>query len=74
MKKNAKKIIIIAIILAALAAFKFFNLGEYLSLSYIKESHQKFEALYAEHTMPVIGGYMLIYIIVTSLSLPGAAV
>ncbi len=74
MKKNAKKIIVIAVIIAAVAAFKFFNLGEYLSLSYIKESQQKFEALYAEHTTPVIGGYMLVYILVTSLSLPGAAV
>jgi uncharacterized membrane protein YdjX (TVP38/TMEM64 family) len=74
MKKNVKKIIIIAAIIAAVAAFKIFDLGEYLSLSYIKESQQKFEALYAEHTMTVIGGYMLVYVLVTSLSLPGAAV
>jgi len=74
MKKNAQKIIIIAAIIAAVAAFRIFNLGEYLSLSYIKESQQKFEALYAERTIAVIGGYMLVYILVTSLSLPGAAV
>jgi len=74
MKKNLNKILIAAVIVAAVIAFKVFNLGDYLSLSYIKESHQQFESLYAEHTMLVIGGYMLIYILVTSLSLPGAAV
>lgn len=74
MKKYLNKIIIIAVIVIAVAAFRIFNLGEYLSLSYIKESREKFESLYAEHTLPVIGGYMLIYILVTSLSLPGAAV
>jgi len=74
MKKYLNKIIIIAVIVIAVAAFRIFNLGEYLSLSYIKESRQNFESLYAEHTLPVIGGYMLIYILVTSLSLPGAAV
>jgi len=74
MKKNFNKIIIIALIIIAIAAFKILNLGDYLSLSYIKESQQKFEALYAEQTMAVIGAYMLIYILVTSLSLPGAVV
>ena len=74
MKKYLNKIIIIAVIVIAVAAFSIFNLGEYLSLSYIKESREKFESLYAEHTLPVVGGYMLIYILVTSLSLPGAAV
>jgi uncharacterized membrane protein YdjX (TVP38/TMEM64 family) len=73
MKKNLNKITIIAVIILAVAAFKIFDLGDYLSLSYIKESQHRFEGLYAKHTLPVIGGYMLIYIIVTSLSLPGAA-
>ena len=74
MKKYLNKIIIIAVIVIAVATFRIFNLGEYLSLSYIKESREKFESLYAEHTLPVIGGYMLIYILVTSLSLPGATI
>ena len=74
MKKYLNKIIIIAVIVIAVATFRIFNLGEYLSLSYIKESREKFESLYVEHTLPVVGGYMLIYILVTSLSLPGAAV
>jgi uncharacterized membrane protein YdjX (TVP38/TMEM64 family) len=74
MKKYLDKIIILAFIALAVAGYKIFNLGDYLSLSYIKESQQHFKTLYADHTIAVIGGYMLIYILVTSLSLPGAAV
>ncbi len=74
MKKYLNKIIILALIALAVAAYKIFNLGDYLSLSYIKQSQHNFMALYADHTVIVIGAYMLIYILVTSLSLPGAAV
>ena len=71
MKKYLNKIIILALIVLAVAGYKIFNLGDYLSLSYIKESQQNFKALYTDHTVVVIGVYMLIYILVTSLSLPG---
>ena len=71
---NIKKIVIVLVIIGLIAAFKIFNLGDYLSLSYIKESQQNFQDLYAKNSAAVIAGYMLIYIIVTALSLPGAAV
>ncbi|UCE79220.1 MAG: TVP38/TMEM64 family protein [Nitrospiraceae bacterium] len=73
-KKTIKKIAIVIVIIGLVAAFKIFNLGDYLSLSYIKESQMKFETLYNENKVPVIAGFMVIYILVTSLSLPGAAV
>jgi uncharacterized membrane protein YdjX (TVP38/TMEM64 family) len=73
-KKNIKKAAVITAVIAAVAIFKIFNLGEYLSLSYIKASKLRFAALYAEHGLTVIAGYMAIYIIVTALSLPGATV
>jgi uncharacterized membrane protein YdjX (TVP38/TMEM64 family) len=71
-KKIFNKIIIIAVVIAAVVAFKVFHLGDYLTLVYIKESQRKFEILYGEHRLTVIAVYMLIYILVTSLSLPGA--
>ena len=74
MKKHLNKIIILAFFVLAVAGYKIFNLGDYLSLSYIKESQHNFKALYADHTAVVIGVYFLVYILVTSLSLPGAAV
>jgi uncharacterized membrane protein YdjX (TVP38/TMEM64 family) len=75
MKKGyGKKIVIILVIILLVAVFKIFNLGDYLTLSYIKESQERFQVLYINNRAGVIGGYMLIYIAVTSLSLPGAAV
>jgi uncharacterized membrane protein YdjX (TVP38/TMEM64 family) len=73
-RAHIKKGIIVLIIIGLIAAFKIFGLGDYLSLSYIKESQQKFLALYSENRASVIASYMVIYILVTSLSLPGAAV
>ena len=72
--KHTKKIIIVLIVIGLIAVFKIFNIGDYLSLSYIKESRDKFEILYTAHRFGVIAGYMAIYILVTSLSLPGATV
>jgi uncharacterized membrane protein YdjX (TVP38/TMEM64 family) len=57
-----------------IAVFKLFELDRYLSLSYIKASQESFAALYARHLVQMIGIYMLIYILVTALSLPGATV
>ena len=73
-KEHINKIILVIVIIAAIAAFKIFNLGDYLSLSYLKESQQNFQAMYRENSVQVIAVYMLIYIIATSLSLPGAAI
>jgi len=73
-KEYINKIIIVVLLIGVIAAFKIFNLGDYLTLSYIKESQEKFQAIYSEKGITVIAGYMLIYIAVTALSLPGAAI
>jgi uncharacterized membrane protein YdjX (TVP38/TMEM64 family) len=73
-KSYIQKIIIVLIILGLIIAFKIFDLGQYFSLDYIKESQENFQLLYNEHRAAVIAGYMVIYILVTSLSLPGAAI
>ena len=73
-KKTIRKIIIIAIIVAVIALFRIFHLGDYLTLSYIKESQQRLAGLYSEHRLSVIGLYMVMYVMVTALSLPGAVV
>lgn len=56
------------------AAFFYWDLGQYLTLEYLKGSRERFETLYAGHRLAVIGGYLAVYILVTALSLPGAAV
>lgn len=73
-KKLVQRIIIVASIIIAVILFKFLGLGQYLSLDYLKASQDKFTQIYASHRLLVIATYMGIYIVITALSLPGAAV
>jgi uncharacterized membrane protein YdjX (TVP38/TMEM64 family) len=70
----AKRIAVVAVVAGVIVAFKVLGLGQYFTLSYVKASQEKFVSLYAEHRLPVIASYMTVYILVTALSLPGAAV
>jgi uncharacterized membrane protein YdjX (TVP38/TMEM64 family) len=72
--KNFKKVIVVAAVAGIIGAFWIFHLGDYLTLSYIRESQERFAALYSGHTISVIAAYMAVYILVTSVSLPGAAI
>ncbi|HMK50118.1 MAG TPA: TVP38/TMEM64 family protein [Thermodesulfovibrionales bacterium] len=75
MKKSyLNKIFLIAIIIGGIAAFKVFHLGDYLTLSYLKEVRDSIAGLYSDRPVLVIAVYFATYIVVTSLSLPGAAV
>jgi uncharacterized membrane protein YdjX (TVP38/TMEM64 family) len=62
------------VIIGLVIIFWIFDLGRYLTLSYLKGSLEGFKALYADHRVLVILIYFLIYVIATSLSLPGAVV
>ena len=73
-RKIVRRVVIVGLIALGIAAFRFFDLGQYLSLAYIKASQEKFQALYLSHRLLVIAAYMGIYIAVTALSLPGAVV
>ena len=46
-KKHLKKILIVLFIIIVVVAFKIFHLYQYLTLSYIKASQERFAALYA---------------------------
>jgi uncharacterized membrane protein YdjX (TVP38/TMEM64 family) len=73
-KKIVQRVLVIFAIAAVVVAFKFLGLGQYLTLSYLKESQAYFAGLYGDNPVAVIAVYMTIYIVVTALSLPGAAV
>lgn len=73
-KRFVQRGVVLLLIVAMVLAFKFLGLGHYLTLSYLKESQAGFAKLYAEHRLPVLAAYLFIYIAVTTLSLPGAAV
>ncbi len=73
-KKMTKKIAVVTVLVGLVVIFKVLGLGQYLTLSYVKASQVKFAAFYVDHRLLVIAAYMMLYILVTSLSLPGAAV
>jgi uncharacterized membrane protein YdjX (TVP38/TMEM64 family) len=71
---DTKKIVLVGVILVLIVLFFAFNLDQYMRLSFLKESRESFRALYEQYTVLVLGGFFLLYVGVTALSLPGAAV
>jgi len=71
---NVKKLALLMVIGALVASYFLFDLGQYLSLDYLKEQRGAFQALAADQPMLVLGGFFLLYVAVTALSLPGAAI
>jgi pyruvate/2-oxoglutarate dehydrogenase complex dihydrolipoamide dehydrogenase (E3) component/uncharacterized membrane protein YdjX (TVP38/TMEM64 family) len=71
---NPRKLAVAALLLACVAAFFVFDLGRYFSLAYLKESQDSFAALYAQRPVLVAAVFFAVYIAVTALSLPGAAI
>jgi pyruvate/2-oxoglutarate dehydrogenase complex dihydrolipoamide dehydrogenase (E3) component/uncharacterized membrane protein YdjX (TVP38/TMEM64 family) len=69
-----KKIFILFAIVAAIVAFFAFDLGSYLSLEGIKASQNDIAEWQLENPLLVTVTFFAIYIAVTALSLPGAAV
>ncbi len=69
-----KKLILLALIAAAVAAFFYYDLGTYLSLDYLKSQQQSFIEAYNADPILIIGIFAAIYIVSTALSLPGASI
>ncbi|HEX7441418.1 MAG TPA: pyridine nucleotide-disulfide oxidoreductase, partial [Caldimonas sp.] len=69
-----KKLLVIGVLVAAVFAFFVLDLGRFLSLDAIRAHQASLAALYAQRPLVVIGAYFAIYVAVTALSLPGAAV
>lgn len=73
-ENTLKKLAVIAIAALVIILFVVFDLDRFLTLSYIKESQEYLQSLYAANPIAVLSVYILIYIAVTALSLPGAVV
>lgn len=68
------KILILLFIAIAVLAFFYFDLGALLSLESLKERQVDLEVFRSENPIRTAGIYFLVYVIVTALSLPGAAI
>jgi len=71
---NWKKGILVLVIALIVTAFFAFDLGNYLNLEYIKTQQQSLQSWVDNNALLSIAAFMAIYIAVTALSLPGAAV
>ncbi len=69
-----KKLAILAVLAAVIAAYFVFDLGQYLTLEGIKQLVTQWEAFYADNPVMVIAGFFAAYVAVTAASLPGAAI
>jgi pyruvate/2-oxoglutarate dehydrogenase complex dihydrolipoamide dehydrogenase (E3) component/uncharacterized membrane protein YdjX (TVP38/TMEM64 family) len=71
---KSSRLLVVAVLVALVAAF--FALGghRYLSFSAIKAEHAAILAYYAGHPWQAAAGFFLLYVAVTGLSLPGAAI
>jgi pyruvate/2-oxoglutarate dehydrogenase complex dihydrolipoamide dehydrogenase (E3) component/uncharacterized membrane protein YdjX (TVP38/TMEM64 family) len=69
-----QRLVLIALLIAAVLAYYSFDLGRYLSLDYFKSQQAAIETWRAAQPMKAALVYFLAYVVITSLSLPGAAV
>jgi uncharacterized membrane protein YdjX (TVP38/TMEM64 family) len=67
-----RRILILAVVAVFAAAFYLFDLDSYLSLGYLKEIHADAVAYVRGHMLQSTLSFMLFYILVTAVSLPGA--
>jgi pyruvate/2-oxoglutarate dehydrogenase complex dihydrolipoamide dehydrogenase (E3) component/uncharacterized membrane protein YdjX (TVP38/TMEM64 family) len=71
---DKKKIVILLAVITVVMAFFALDLGRFFSLAYIKQSQQSFAALYDARPVFITAVFFVIYVVITALSLPGAAI
>lgn len=69
-----KKAVLALVLFGALAAYFAFDLGQYLSLENFKASQAEIVAAKDANPALYIAGFLLLYVAVTGLSIPGAAI
>ena len=69
-----KKALLVLILVGAIAAYFLFDLGQYLSLESFKARQAEIVAAKNANPLLYIAGFFLLYVAVTGLSIPGAAI
>ncbi|MCJ8169336.1 FAD-dependent oxidoreductase [Atopomonas sediminilitoris] len=70
---RSSKLIVLITVVAAVAAFFLFDLGQFLTLDYLKSQQAAFSAHVAAQPWLAAGLFFSLYVVVTALSIPGAA-
>jgi pyruvate/2-oxoglutarate dehydrogenase complex dihydrolipoamide dehydrogenase (E3) component/uncharacterized membrane protein YdjX (TVP38/TMEM64 family) len=71
---NRRKWLLLFLVVLAIAGFFIFDLGQYLSFDFLKAQRDQLIAWRDSQPLLVAGLFFLVYVLVTALSLPGAAV
>ena len=71
---DKKKLGLILVLALLIASYFIFDLGRFFSLDYFKAQQAAIETYRAENPVLTAGLFFLIYVVVTALSFPGAAV
>ncbi len=70
---NTKKLLLLLALAGAIVAFFALGLDRYFTLAEVKARQQEFTAMFAQRPFAVAAAYFAVYVAVTALSLPGAA-
>src|SRR5213595_2577478 len=68
------RLVVLAVIVAAIVAFFAFDLKQYFSIDYFQAKRAVIEGYLAAHPFETGAAFFAIYVAVTGLSLPGAAI
>ena len=71
---NRGRILLLVVFAAAIASFFVFDLGQYLTLANLKARQAELAAFVDERPLAAVAAFFLLYVAVTALSLPGAAI
>ena len=71
---TSSRIVLLTLIAAFIAAFFYFDLGQYLTLDTLKAQQSAIENYRTTNPVLAVAVYALVYVAITGLSLPGAAI
>ena len=71
---KGSRILILVAIVAAVGAFFALDLGRYLSLDFVKSQQAAISTYAAQNPFAAAAAFFAVYVAVTGLSLPGAAI
>ncbi|MDZ7783589.1 MAG: FAD-dependent oxidoreductase [Halioglobus sp.] len=74
MTKTTKRVVLLAVIAAVIGTFFWLDLGQYFSVAELRERRDQLLAFVEANFWGTLAIYMLVYIVMAALSLPGAAI
>ncbi len=71
---NRTKSAVLTAVIVLVAVFFLYDLGQYFNLEYLKAQQAVMDAYYADKPLVTAVSFFFVYVVITGLSLPGAAI